>query len=455
VNTAAAEGRSRPSRGWTIGALVIWAVVVSVARWWGERLNAELGPEALRLGAPPLVGRDDPQVTAGLLVPVAVGAILVWFLPILTRRLAWRRVLVLIALVGVAWPVAVNVSRGLDGLTDPVSRTDEYLVDVPLIGSPRVFLDQYVERIDDYSPHVRSHPPGFVLLLWGMDQLGLSGPGWVAALCIAGGAGAAAVVLWIVRRFVDEPTARAAAPFLVLAPSALWVASTADAWFALLGAGSMALVICAAHNDGRRRIALAVAGGIVFSVAAMSSYGLWLIWLIAAPTLLKRRAIDVGAIAGIVTVAILASLTGFGFNYLHAFRATQIEVAESVQSTRPTAFALFSNLAAFGLACGPAAAVALARLRDRRLWLLVSGAVGAVVVANLSLLSKGEVERIWFPFGIWILAAGACLGFAAASAAGAGTDPVRTGVSLTEARLWLGLQVATAIVIQTLVRTGW
>ena len=82
--------------------------------------------------------------------------------------------------------------------------------------------------------------------------------------------------------------------------------------------------------------------------------------------------------------------------------------------------------------CGPATAVALAHLRRHAVGLLVWGALAAVLIADVSAMSKGEVERIWLPFAVWLLPAGAVLA----------SRP-------RFARLLLGLQVATAIVLQT------
>ena len=69
---------------------------------------------------------------------------------------------------------------------------------------------------------------------------------------------------------------------------------------------------------------------------------------------------------------------------------------------------MVGNLAALAIATGPAVAVGLARLRNARVWWLVGGAVAAVMLADLSGMSKGEVERIWLQFAVWLLpAAGA------------------------------------------------
>ena len=68
-----------------------------------------------------------------------------------------------------------------------------------------------------------------------------------------------------------------------------------------------------------------------------------------------------------------------------------------------------ANAACLAIVLGPALAVALARVRDRKLWLLVGGTMVVVGAAMISGMSKGEVERIWLPFAIWLLPAGAVL----------------------------------------------
>ena len=94
-----------------------------------------------------------------------------------------------------------------------------------------------------------------------------------------------------------------------------------------------------------------------------------------------------------------------GFSWFAGLAATRHEYLVGVASRRPYRYFLFADLAAFALALGPAAVVAIARLRDRRVWLLVGAALGAIAVADLSGMSKAEVERIWLPFVPWALLA--------------------------------------------------
>ena len=62
--------------------------------------------------------------------------------------------------------------------------------------------------------------------------------------------------------------------------------------------------------------------------------------------------------------------------------------------------------------------------------------LAAIVFADLSMLSKAEVERIWLPFTVWLTAAPALL-------------PVRSH------RLWLALNAVGALVINAVIFTNW
>ncbi len=78
---------------------------------------------------------------------------------------------------------------------------------------------------------------------------------------------------------------------------------------------------------------------------------------------------------------------------------------------------------------------------NRRWWslkgpqLLCAAAI-AVLVADLFGLSKAEVERIWLPFAVWLIA-------------GAGLLPAR------QARWWLAAQAVLALSINHVLLTTW
>jgi hypothetical protein len=67
---------------------------------------------------------------------------------------------------------------------------------------------------------------------------------------------------------------------------------------------------------------------------------------------------------------------------------------------------------------------------------LGAGALCAVIAADASLMSKAEVERIWLPFVPWLLVMCALL-------------PARWR------RPALTLQLASALLVQHLLLTGW
>ena len=66
------------------------------------------------------------------------------------------------------------------------------------------------------------------------------------------------------------------------------------------------------------------------------------------------------------------------------------------------------------------------------LLLLPLTALAAVTLADLSQLSRGEVERIWLPFAVWIGAA-----------------------AVGDRRPWLAAQAATGLVVQAALVSPW
>lgn len=87
---------------------------------------------------------------------------------------------------------------------------------------------------------------------------------------------------------------------------------------------------------------------------------------------------------------------------------------DGLASLRPASYWLWGNLAALAFCAGPLLGAALAsagphlvaavrRPSQHVVGVLVVAAVLTVVAADVSLMSKAEVERIWLPFVPWLL----------------------------------------------------
>lgn len=428
----------RPVRGSRSAAcaLAAWALLVAVAIAWGRMLAA--GGGALFLDAPPLHGSFRPRAGLWTLPAIAAAGAVVLLAPRFAATAPWRRVL-LAGFAGAAvWAVALALADGPGRLTAPLTTRYDYRHDLPRVEPPGRFLETYTADLPDFAVHVRGHPPGMMLVLWSLDRAGLSGAGWAAALVIGAGASAVPAVLVAAREVAGEARARSAAPYLAAAPMAIWVATSADALFLGVGAWSATLIILATGRRGRRAGGLALAGGLLFGAALFLTYGAALLAAIVLAVAAARQRAGPLTVAAGGALAVAIAFWAAGFSWPEGLLATRRSYLQGAGGERPYGYFLLANIAAFGLALGPAAAAALGRLRDRPVWLLAGAALAAVALADLSGMSKGEVERIWLPFAPWVLVATSAL--------------PRRGLAQ---RRWLALQVAAALLIQVLVLTSW
>jgi hypothetical protein len=137
-----------------------------------------------------------------------------------------------------------------------------------------------------------------------------------------------------------------------------------------------------------------------------------------------------------VLVVVAAFAVG-GYWWVEGFSAAGDRVRSGPSyADRPLAFFAFSNLAAAALALGPAAVAGLATLPRTRLALLPLAALAGILISDVSGLVRGETERIWLPFYVWVLTATAFLPRA-------------------QRRWWLLLSAVLAIGIEVVVRTEW
>jgi methylthioxylose transferase len=428
------RARRVPREAW---AVIGWAALIAACWAVGTALNAA-GSQML-LNAPPLFGGWDLQLELAAVVPALIASAVVLAGPAVARAAPWP-VLLLAAVVALGvWAVALALTNGAGGLTEPLETRPEYLRLVPTLDSPGEFLTTFLERVDGYPTHVRGHPPGMVLILLALEGAGLGGSAAAAALIVAVGATAPVAALVAMRAVAGEDAARRAAPYLVLAPAAVYVATSADALYMGVGAWAVAALVVAIMREGRRSDALALAGGLIFGVVIFLSYGLALLGTIPLAVAVAARRVRPLVFAALGVAAVIVAFLAAGFWWLDGLAEVREQyLHRSISPNRPYEFFVFNNLAAFAIVVGPATAVALARLRDRRAWLLVGGGIAAVLLADLSGMSKAEVERIWLAFVPWVMLAACAL-------------PSRRGFAIA----LLAAQAATALAVELGVGTLW
>ena len=430
-----------PTKTSVVPALVVWAALIVLAVLWGQVLVAT--HHDLVLGAPPFWSPLRFHPTARVFPALLVAFAMVRWAPRATRSLGWRSLLATTFVASVVWSCAValiDTIRGINALTDPLRLgRNDYLQTARGIGSLHAFLSHFVDQIAGYPQNTKGHPPGMVLIEWLLNKVGLATPGWSAVLVVAGAAAAGVAALVALQEVAGEEAARTVAPFMILVPAVIWW-QTADAFFAGVSAWSVTAIVLASGRDGRRATALAVAGGVGFGITAFLSYGLVLLAIIPIAVCISRRRVPLLGVAALGSLPLFAAFAALGFSWFSGFAATRHQYWTGVAIRRPYSYFLFADLALFAVATGPAVAVALTRLRDRRVGLLVGGIIAVVALADLSGMSKAEVERIWLPFVPWALLATAAFSDARPAA---------------RLRPWLALQAACTLAVAVTIWSQW
>ena len=443
----AAHSDRAPWIGLGIAAVLVGAAIAvpPMAHW---QVQASLHP--VRPFAP-LAGYVDGRIGPGTPVAVLVAALAVWRGFALAGRLGWRVLLVTTYAATVVWTLSLAYVEGRAGLTREIVNHNEYLPTARGIHDVPAMLRGFVERIPAGAPgswetHVAGHPPGALLLFVGLVSLGLGGAFASALVITLVGCTTPVAVLVTLRRLRAEDVARRVAPFLVMAPAAIWVAVSADGVFAAFAAWGLAAVAAATGSTGRGAgrgcWGWGLVGGLLLGCCLLLSYGLLLIAPLVLAVLLTGRSwrpLPAVALGALVPVGVFAVL---GFRLWEAYPVLSERYWAGIAAGRPAAYWFWGDLAALAIAAGPALGAGLGSLlgagrrSPRVVRLLVGAAALAVVVADASRMSKAEVERIWLPFVPWLLLSTACL-------------PPRWQ------RPMLGVQVVVALLVESLVVTNW
>ncbi|WP_375538725.1 hypothetical protein [Streptomyces griseorubiginosus] len=403
---------------------------------------------------PPLLASWDPHLGPGTPAAVLVAITVVAYGPALAVRLPWRTLLPVAWATATAWAFSLALVDGWQrGIAGRLTTRHEYLQvidrfhDIP--GTLRDFTHHILLNSPDHWPaHVAGHPPAAPLTFVLLDRIGLGGGGWAGVWCVTVGATASVAVLVAVRALTDETLARRAAPFLVLAPAAVWMGTSADGYFAAVAAWAVALLALAVT---RRSLWAAGGSGLLLGLTCYLSYGLTLVAVIAAAVLLlgrdgvrRRPLLLVPLLAGLAVVPTAFTLAGF--DWWEAYRLLVTRYYQGAGGVRPYGYWVWANLACTVLITGLATVAGLRRsvsgllVRNRlgtpeaRLALLVCAALLALLVADASGMSKAETERIWLPFAAWLLPACAFL---------------------PRPRAWLTAQAVLALLLNHLLLTGW
>ncbi|QIQ06711.1 hypothetical protein [Streptomyces liangshanensis] len=436
------------------------ALLVTAAAVIGTVIEDRYG--TLHVQWPPLLAEWMPHTGPGTLPAFVVAVLVVLYGPALAARLSWRRLLATSWAAALAWTWSLALvdgwQRGVAGRLDTVH---EYLRGVDRFHDIHAALRGYTAHIlldspDNWPTHIAGHPPAAVLTFVGLDRVGLGGGAWAATFCILTGTSTVVAVLVTLRALDAERAARAAAPFLVLTPAAVWVGASADAYFAAVGAWALALLTLSATRATRAPRTAALAAGLLLGWIVYLSYGLTLMVVpVAAILLLTRTARPLPLVAlGFLAVAVTFTLAGF--RWWDAYELLVQRYYQGVAKERPYAYWVWGNLANVVIAAGLASAAgirrafaatpdALGRLRPRRggvvtgdgaVVLLVVALLLAVAAADLSGMSKAETERIWLPFTLWLPVTAALL-------------PAR------DHRRWLLAQAAVGLAVNHLLLTFW
>ena len=416
-------------------------------------INATPGRFETFAGTAPIFGRWDAHVGWGTVPAVVIGIAAVLWGPAVAQRLPWRVLTLATWATSCAWAFSLAMIDGWQrGFAGRLTARHEYLRQVPSTTDIGEAVRTFSSRILDYQPdswitHVSGHPPGALLTFVWLDRIGLGGGAWAGLLCLLVGSSAAAAIVVAVRALTDENTARLTAPFVAVAPTAIWIAVSADGYFAGVAAWGIALLALAARRIVRWPTLAAVGAGLLLGWAIFLNYGLALMSLLALPVLIA--AVDWRAVLGalvpaaLVALAIVAVFAAAGFWWFDGYTLVQQRYWQGIANDRPFQYWSWANLASVACAIGLGSVAGIGRVFDiaairRRsgLHLVLLGALLAILFADLSMLSKAETERIWLPFTVWLTAAAALL-------------PPRSH------RWWLALNIVGALALNHFIVTSW
>lgn len=311
--------RSDRQLGYDLLLMLLWSGVL-----WGSVRLLQIGYG--HSGAWPLKSQVWVQVTPWVGLAVAMGG--AWIALVLRglhqpiRAWLWW---VVVWVGAIVLPVLVKAStRGWDTLFWTFrDNPSDYIVDVPQVSDPISFLGQYVAISPTLAWHNANHPPGSVLLLWGVAQVFGAGPyiGSYAAIVLSSTLVLAA--WWLGFHMGGLRLALLAAALMTVMPGHMIYSVTAmDGLFNGLNALALVAFFVAIERPAQLWRGM-VAGGLL-ALALMFTYAttqLVFFGAVVAGLALRRgqtlgAVLRQGAVVGAVFIGgVCAPLSGHGLQY--------------------------------------------------------------------------------------------------------------------------------------------
>jgi methylthioxylose transferase len=453
------EMTERPRRAWRITRVELTRVVAPTPDQWRDlvwwtaliAIGLALTAWAVRFGArlgtasAPFLGFYRLQLTPlSLLAPAVAAAVLAaaaagWF-----ERARWGLVLTAGYLAGLAWALSLAVVDGLAGLTRSLQNPENYLSDLSAVGdSPLRYLRHFTQDAAVHSVAARGHPPGPVLILWGLERLGMHGL-LLATVITALGTLTVPLVLAAVRGVCGETSARRYAIVLILAPYAIWVAVSVDVVTAVLGAAMIVAGVRASDDRrrGPRAGAWALLSGALLGLASLFSYAAPWLGLSVVCLYFARRRPFLNIATGLGALAPIVIADALGFAWLDGLGTAHHDYLVRIEPYRSVWWWSAISLVALLLATGPVLVASARKLRNTPGWPFLVGGACAVLFSIVAGLARGGVEHAWLAFFPWLTMASVA--------------PQRqAGPDVPAPALLAAAGAVTAIVIEAVLATPW
>lgn len=362
---------------------------------------------------PPIYGKWRPAVDPFALLVIPAGLLLsaVAWCVVSGRRMPTWLALTLVVVAGVLAAMAVNLVPGdwghlLRGLStarnSPFHTSDlHYVYELGVRG----FGEQHPELAHVFNSwNSRTHPPGVLVLLYGLFRAFGSSHTFQISTTIAFLGMGAAISAWSIgRTFGGERSGRIAAVLLAAAPGPLLLAYTAiDAVFATFLTAAVAMFVLAIHRSSAAWAGLA---GAVLGVGTYLTYATAFVALAATIAVVLQvsgvrnviRLLGSAAIGGLLVL--VAERLFLGFDVLASYSSVPGDSREYDPywiAASPAAFLIFAGVPLAGLGMlGLFAKIPGARRPVLPLVLVSIMFVWATLPSEVTHLRPGEVERTW------------------------------------------------------------